>query len=129
MARRTKAEAEQTREQILDAAEAVFLDRGVARASLEEIAQAAGVTRGAVYWHFRNKADVFDAMYCRVHLPMEDLFNQVLALEDGEAVDALGISVFSPCSAWPATRVDSGSTAFCFTAVNSSMNCATATNG
>ena len=48
MARRTKAEAEQTREQILDAAEAVFLDRGVARASLAEIAQAAGVTRGAV---------------------------------------------------------------------------------
>lgn len=89
MARRTKAEAEQTREQILDAAEAVFLDRGVARASLEEIAQAAGVTRGAVYWHFRNKADVFDAMYCRVHLPMEDLFNQVLALEDGGAVGAL----------------------------------------
>ena len=89
MARRTKAEAEQTREQILDAAEAVFLERGVARASLEEIAQRAGVTRGAVYWHFRNKAALFDAMYCRVHLPMEELFNQVVALEDGKAVEAL----------------------------------------
>ncbi len=89
MVRRTKAEAEQTREQILDAAEGVFLERGVARASLEEIAQAAGVTRGAVYWHFRNKADLFDAMYCRVHLPMQDLFDQVLTLTDGGAVEAL----------------------------------------
>lgn len=89
MARRTKAEAEQTREQILDAAETVFLRRGVAHSSLEEIAKAAGVTRGAVYWHFRNKADLFDAMYCRVHLPMQDLFDQVMALEDGCAISAL----------------------------------------
>ncbi|HXF08568.1 MAG TPA: TetR family transcriptional regulator [Candidatus Acidoferrales bacterium] len=89
MVRRTKAEAEQTREQILDAAESVFLERGVARASLEEIAQVAGVTRGAIYWHFRNKADLFDAMYGRVHLPMEDLFDQVVALEEGNAIEAL----------------------------------------
>jgi AcrR family transcriptional regulator len=82
-------EAEQTREQIIDAAEELFLTRGVARATLEQIAQAAGVTRGAIYWHFRNKTDLFDAMYCRVHDPVEDLVSQSLALEDEGAIEAL----------------------------------------
>lgn len=70
MARRTKEEALATRHLILDAAERVFLRRGVARTSLQEIAQEAGLTRGAIYWHFQNKADVFDAMMQRVKLPM-----------------------------------------------------------
>ncbi|MDY6829779.1 MAG: TetR family transcriptional regulator [Pseudomonadota bacterium] len=83
MVRKTKAEAERTREQILDAAETVFLQRGVARASLAEIADAAGVTRGAVYWHFRDKTDLFNAMYCRVHLPMAELFDEIVAAPQG----------------------------------------------
>ena len=62
MARRTKEEAAITREQLLDAAERVFRERGVAGSSLAEVASAAGVTRGAVYWHFRDKADLFAAM-------------------------------------------------------------------
>ncbi|MBB6589670.1 TetR family transcriptional regulator [Ralstonia solanacearum] len=73
MVRRTKEEALETRNRILDAAEEVFYARGVARTSLSDIAQAAGVTRGAIYWHFRNKADVFAAMCERVKLPMETL--------------------------------------------------------
>jgi TetR/AcrR family acrAB operon transcriptional repressor len=71
MARRTKEAAAATRESLLDAAQAVFRDKGVAHASLAEIAAAAGVTRGAVYWHFRDKAEVFKAMCERVQLPME----------------------------------------------------------
>lgn len=59
MARRTKAEALVTRGDILHAAIEVFLDRGVAGATLEQIAEAAGVTRGAIYWHFRNKLELF----------------------------------------------------------------------
>lgn len=51
----------------------MFYARGVARTSLSDIAQAAGVTRGAIYWHFRNKADVFAAMCERVKLPMETM--------------------------------------------------------
>lgn len=70
MARKTKAEAEATREAILDAAEQVFFEQGVARTSLEQIACAAGVTRGAIYWHFRNKQDLFEAMLGRVSNPM-----------------------------------------------------------
>ncbi|QFT84451.1 HTH-type transcriptional repressor BepR [Halomonas sp. THAF12] len=73
MARRTKAEAEATRVALLDAAEEVFFEKGVARTSLEQIARHAGMTRGAVYWHFRNKADLFHAMLDRVRMPFEEL--------------------------------------------------------
>ncbi|WP_316152031.1 TetR family transcriptional regulator [Cupriavidus sp. BIC8F] len=73
MVRRTKEEALETRHRILDAAEAVFHARGVARPSLADIAEAAGVTRGAIYWHFKNKSDVFAAMCDRVNLPVEAL--------------------------------------------------------
>jgi TetR/AcrR family transcriptional regulator, acrAB operon repressor len=73
MARRTKEEALETRDHILDTAERVFLKAGVSRASLESIAEAAGVTRGAIYWHFKNKADLFEAMMQRVSLPMEGM--------------------------------------------------------
>ncbi|HMN22671.1 MAG TPA: TetR family transcriptional regulator [Ottowia sp.] len=70
MARRTKEEAQATREALLDAAERVFQQRGVSRTALSDIAQAAGVTRGALYWHFKDKAAVFNAMMDRVALPL-----------------------------------------------------------
>jgi AcrR family transcriptional regulator len=62
MARRTKQEADETREALLNAAELVFLERGVARASLDEIARAAGCSRGAVHWHFGDKLGLFLAL-------------------------------------------------------------------
>ncbi|WP_148254424.1 TetR family transcriptional regulator [Aidingimonas lacisalsi] len=77
MPRRTKAEAAATREALLDAAEDVFFDKGVARTSLEQIARHAGMTRGAVYWHFRNKADLFRALLERVRMPFADLVDEV----------------------------------------------------
>ena len=72
MVRRTKEDALETRNTILDTAEHVFGKRGVSRTSLDDIAKAAGVTRGAIYWHFRDKADLFTAMVSRVTLPMEE---------------------------------------------------------
>ena len=71
MARRTKTEAAETRQKLLDAAAGVFRERGVAHSTLAEVAAAAGVTRGAVYWHFRDKAHLFDALCEREQLPME----------------------------------------------------------
>lgn len=73
MARRTKAEADETRIKLLDAAEQVFFEKGVARASLNEIAQRAGATRGAVYWHFKDKVDVFSSMLDRICMPFEEI--------------------------------------------------------
>ena len=71
--RRTKEDAEKTRCAILSAAVQLFLEQGVAHTSLEHIARAAGVTRGAVYWHFQNKADLFNAMLGQVRLPPEQI--------------------------------------------------------
>jgi TetR/AcrR family acrAB operon transcriptional repressor len=76
MVRRTKEAALETRNRIIDAAEAVFHERGVAHASLEDIAAAARVTRGAIYWHFKDKAELFDAMMQRVMLPVEDMLER-----------------------------------------------------
>jgi TetR/AcrR family acrAB operon transcriptional repressor len=76
MVRRTKEQALATRNQLLDAAETVFHRQGVARSSLDDIARAAGLTRGAVYWHFADKADLFAAMMDRTVLPMEQALRQ-----------------------------------------------------
>ncbi|UCV23665.1 TetR family transcriptional regulator [Ferribacterium limneticum] len=70
MVKKTKKESEKTRLDIINAARMVFLQRGVARSTLEIIAKEAGVTRGAVYWHFRNKADLFLAMCENVFEPL-----------------------------------------------------------
>lgn len=73
--RRTKAEAEETRQAILAAAERVFFKKGVANSSLDEVAAAAGVTRGAIYWHFSSKSDLFIGLYESVALPESDLLD------------------------------------------------------
>ncbi|KZC87193.1 HTH-type transcriptional regulator MtrR [Neisseria flavescens] len=64
--RRTKTEALKTKEYLMLAALDTFYQKGIARTSLNEIAQAAGVTRGALYWHFKNKEDLFDALFQRI---------------------------------------------------------------
>ena len=79
MARRTKEDAERTREAVLEAAERIFFERGVARATFEQIAHAAGVTRGAVYWHFRDKLDLFLAIDDRARLPSEQFLTSLAA--------------------------------------------------
>lgn len=60
--RRTKEEAALTRQQILNAALSVFGSKGYSSATLEDIAQAAGVTRGAIYWHFEDKAGLYNSL-------------------------------------------------------------------
>ena len=72
MARRTKQDADATRSRLLDAAELVFYEKGVSRASLNDIACAAGLTRGAIYWHFKDKGDLFNAMMDRVTSPLQE---------------------------------------------------------
>lgn len=60
--RRTKAEAEQTRQNILAAALHLFDEQGYAQTSLNAIAERAGVTRGAIYGHFDNKDSILAAL-------------------------------------------------------------------
>ena len=86
MARRTKEEAAATRDSILDAAEQLFVEQGVSRTTLQHIASAAGVTRGAIYWHFDDKGALFNAMMERATLPFECAFS---VLEAEGAADPL----------------------------------------
>lgn len=86
MVRKTKEEAQETRNAILDAAEVVFQERGVSQTSLGEIAAAAGVTRGAIYWHFKNKEDLFNAMIERIVGAVEIKLAELQARNDENPV-------------------------------------------
>lgn len=72
MPRRTKEDALKTRQLLIEAAIQQFAIRGVTSTTLTDIADAAGVTRGAVYWHFSSKAELFNAMW-QQQLPLRDL--------------------------------------------------------
>jgi TetR/AcrR family transcriptional regulator, acrAB operon repressor len=85
--RRTKEDSEQTRQRIVAAARKVFARQGVTRTTLEEIARAAGVTRGAIYWHFADKTELFYAMREQVSLPLIDRTGFTFS---GDADDPLG---------------------------------------
>ena len=88
MARHTKEEALATRHRLLDAAEVLFQAQGVSQTSLQQIALQAGATRGAIYWHFKDKADLFNAMMERVKLPLEAAL-QKSAAADQEPLSAI----------------------------------------
>jgi TetR/AcrR family acrAB operon transcriptional repressor len=91
MVRKTKEDAAITRQRIIDAAREMFLQKGVSRTSLEQIASHASVTRGAVYWHFQNKAELFHAMREEVYLPLIDRMDDtLLGNADEPAPDPLG---------------------------------------
>lgn len=89
MVRRSKEDALATRNALLDAAERVFQAKGVAGTSLNDIAVAAGTTRGAIYWHFKDKADLFNAMMDRVAMPMQCALAVVEGPHDADPLPAL----------------------------------------
>ena len=60
--RRTKEEAAVTRATLLKTALSVFSAKGYAAATLDDVAKAARVTRGAIYWHFKSKADLYNTL-------------------------------------------------------------------
>ena len=81
MARKTKAEAEKTRQLLIEAAIEQFAAHGVANTTLTHIAEAACLTRGAVYWHFASKADIFNAIW-QDQCPLHDIVQNRLLLVD-----------------------------------------------
>ncbi len=104
MVRRTKEEAQETRTRLIDTAEELFQRKGLSHTSLHDIAQAAGVTRGAVYWHFKDKAELFNAMMDRATLPFEqaritatdDLRNDPIGRLRANMMTALTVTATDP---------------------------------
>ena len=89
MARRTKEEALQTRQMLLNAAIEQFAWRGFSSTTLTDIADAAGVTRGAVYWHFSSKSELFNAMW-QEQSPLRELtYDKLIQLDDSNPLEKL----------------------------------------
>ena len=77
MVRRTKADALKTRQHLIETAIAQFAARGVSNTTLNDIADAANVTRGALYWHFENKTQLFNELWLQ-QPPLRDLIQERL---------------------------------------------------
>ncbi len=86
MARKTKEEAEKTFHALLAAAAVLFTKQGVGATTLNEVAQEAGLTRGAVYWHFKGKDDIIRALWETYSVSkLEPLEMRLLALDGPKA--------------------------------------------
>ncbi|WP_433735210.1 TetR family transcriptional regulator [Pseudomonas monteilii] len=70
MARKTLEDAAKTRQDIIDAAVKVFACYGISEATLEQVAKAAGVSRGAVYWYFKGKKDLVKTILSELDHPL-----------------------------------------------------------
>ena len=86
--RRTKEEAEITRQLLLKKALAVFSKKGYAATTLEDIAREAEVTRGAIYWHFGGKAELYNTLV-REYSDRGNAIVQQAASEGGTLIEIL----------------------------------------
>lgn len=86
--RRTKEEAAVTREQLLKKALAVFSKKGYAATTLQDIAQEADVTRGAIYHHFGGKAELYNTLI-REYADRGNVIMQQAVSEGGSLLDIL----------------------------------------
>jgi AcrR family transcriptional regulator len=81
MARKSKQDAQKTYHMLIDAAVNLFLEQGVTKTTLNQIAQYADVTRGALYWHFSGKGDIISNIWNIYAAPtLKDFSNKLHAL-------------------------------------------------
>ena len=90
--RRTREDAQQTREEIFHAGVEVFAHKGYAAATMGDIAAKAGVTRGAIYWHFKNKEAFFTETLSRLHSAYDEMIQLVMDADD-EPLEAISLTV------------------------------------
>jgi AcrR family transcriptional regulator len=79
----------ETRERILDAAEAAILDKGFAATSIEELIAAVGITKGGFFYHFKDKGELAKALLVRYIEREDTLFDEIFARADGLNDDPL----------------------------------------
>src|SRR3954470_4426514 len=92
---RREAEAQATREALIDAALELFTRRGYAGVGTEEIVRRARVTRGALYHHFDDKRDLFRAVHEQMEAEVVEAIQQRLASFAGDPVEGLAEGVRS----------------------------------
>lgn len=79
MARRSKADMEQTRQALLSSARKSFTDHGYAATAMDELCTAAGLTRGALYHHFGDKQGLLKAVVAEMDVEMDQRLQQSFA--------------------------------------------------
>ncbi|EWC40165.1 TetR family transcriptional regulator [Stutzerimonas stutzeri] len=86
--RRTKEDAEQTRLKIIEAALELFSRNGYSNTTLAMIAETAGFSRGPIYWHFKSKDELYEAVLAYSQEPLEQLIehSRELAAEPAGAL-------------------------------------------
>lgn len=89
MARRTKEDAQKTRQVILDTALKLFCEQGITETSLTDIATLAGVTRGAIYWHFKNKNELFINLWDEFCEPLSNLLDASICADEPDPINKL----------------------------------------
>lgn len=77
-----------TKIQILTAAMTVFAQKGFAKASMNDIVRASGLSKGGVYWHFKSKDDIVAAVFDQFFAAQQVQLEAILA-EEGSAADKL----------------------------------------
>lgn len=90
--KRTKEDAEETKNKILEAGLNVFSRKGFSAATLIDIAAEAGVTRGAVYWHFKNKEELYFQLNEKYNMMFFGKINDLLS-EDMKAGEKLKVII------------------------------------
>ncbi|HVO55469.1 MAG TPA: helix-turn-helix domain-containing protein [Solirubrobacterales bacterium] len=91
----------------MDAARALFTERGYENVSAEEIVRAAGVTRGALYHHFGGKSELLEAVYARLEAESTERVARIVLgsdLESPLAAMRAGVAAFLDECAEPELR-------------------------
>jgi AcrR family transcriptional regulator len=105
MKTRRAEQAEGTRAALVDAARRLFAERGFARVGTEEIVAAARLTRGALYYHFDDKRDLFRAVFAEVDRELvEGIAAVALTEEDPWQRLVAGCEAFLDACVDPATQ-------------------------
>ena len=105
MRRRQADRSDTTRRAIIDAARALLTEQGYEHTRIEQIAERAGMSKGALYHHYRDKADVLAAVY--EHLCREMTERLLLSVEPGaDPLDSLatGLRLFLQVASDPEYR-------------------------
>ena len=78
MPRNTKEDSIKTRSRLLESALDVFSEKSFSDVTLSEIAERVGMTKGALYWHFKNKSDLLSKLIGEIFLDSEMEFAEKL---------------------------------------------------
>jgi len=87
MVRKTKKDAAQTRRQILEQATQLFEKQGYKATHIDEIANKLGLTKGAVFYHFKSKRDLFTTIWVELQKKMDTDIRRTAAKAAAESVD------------------------------------------